>query len=481
MIGINEKEQAMFISGEWKQKNEMIEVQDPGKRVTIGYVPNGQKEDMVEALQSAVLGREIAAALTVRERMDILMNVSRLILEEREDIAEIIASEGIKTITEARKEARRAAETLQICAEEARRLTGSTVNFDQMPGNAHRHGYTFMFPIGIIGAITPFNDPLNLVAHKIGPAIAGGNAVVLKPATETPLSALWLTKKFQESGLPDHVLNVVTGRGSEVIPPMIEHPDVRLISFTGGLKTGETLAKQAGLKKIGMELGANSPLIVCKDANIGVAAKAAVDGAFASAGQNCLGVQRMIVHEDVIDTFTEQVTDHTSRLAFGDKMRETDDVGPLINEKEAERMIHRIDEAIDKGARLLCGGVLHGNYLEPTLLTDVPKDTLLYKEEIFGPIAMIESFQSLEEAVRVANDVNYGLQAGIFTASLSNAHYAIQKLHVGGVMVNDSSDFRIDAMPFGGTKGSGLGREGVLSALHEMTEPRVVCFTEIEE
>lgn len=206
--------------------------------------------------------------MSTRQRMDILLNVVERILNEREEIAQIISSEGVKTISEARREARRAAETLRLCAEEARRIGGTTLNFDQMEGSEHRHGYTVRFPIGIVGAITPFNDPLNLVAHKIGPAIASGNAVILKPATETPLSALWLTRKFIEAGLPKHILNVVTGRGQEVIPPLVEHPEVRLISFTGGLRTGEKLAKDAGLKKISMELGANSPFLVFADADV---------------------------------------------------------------------------------------------------------------------------------------------------------------------------------------------------------------------
>ncbi|MBM7633466.1 aldehyde dehydrogenase family protein [Geomicrobium sediminis] len=481
MIEMKKHEQAMFIAGIWKQKEEMINVYDPATDELIATVPKGTKADMEEALRSAKKGLKIASKMSTRQRMDILLNVVERILNEREEIAQIISSEGVKTISEARREARRAAETLRLCAEEARRIGGTTLNFDQMEGSEHRHGYTVRFPIGIVGAITPFNDPLNLVAHKIGPAIASGNAVILKPATETPLSALWLTRKFIEAGLPKHILNVVTGRGQDVIPPLVEHPEVRLISFTGGLRTGEKLAKDAGLKKISMELGANSPFLVFADADVKKAAKAAVSGAFAAGGQNCLSVQRMLVSEQVVEDFTKYCLEETAALQFGNKKNEQDDVGPLINEREANRVIGWVDAAVDAGATVLIGGKKYGNYVEPTIMQDVPRDSLLYQEEIFGPVAMIQSFTTYDEAMTLANEVNYGLQAGVFTTSLQTAHNTIRDLHVGGVMINDSSDFRIDAMPFGGTKGSGVGREGVYDAMLEMTEQRVVCFNDQDQ
>ncbi|GAK00035.1 LOW QUALITY PROTEIN: aldehyde dehydrogenase [Geomicrobium sp. JCM 19055] len=480
MIEMKKHEQAMFIAGIWKQKEEMINVYDPATNELIATVPKGTKADMKKryGLQKK---DKLRAKMSTRQRMDILLNVVERILNEREEIAQIISSEGVKTISEARREARRAAETLRLCAEEARRIGGTTLNFDQMEGSEHRHGYTVRFPIGIVGAITPFNDPLNLVAHKIGPAIASGNAVILKPATETPLSALWLTRKFIEAGLPKHILNVVTGRGQEVIPPLVEHPEVRLISFTGGLRTGEKLAKDAGLKKISMELGANSPFLVFADADVKKQRKPRFLGRFAAGGQNCLSVQRMLVSEQVVEDFTKYCLEETAALQFGDKKNEQDDVGPLINEREANRVIEWVDAAVDAGATVLTGGKKYGNYVEPTIMQDVPRDSLLYQEEIFGPVAMIQPFTTYDEAMTLANEVNYGLQAGVFTTSLQTAHNTIRDLHVGGVMINDSSDFRIDAMPFGGTKGSGVGREGVYDAMVEMTEQRVVCFNDQDQ
>ncbi|MBB6449100.1 glyceraldehyde-3-phosphate dehydrogenase (NADP+) [Geomicrobium halophilum] len=470
------KEQAMLIAGKWKHKEQVIQVDDPGTGEVIGSVPNGSSEDMEEALESALEGKNIASSMSIRDRMNILTKAAELVDDNHEEISQLISSEGIKTITEARSEATRAAETLRLCAEEARRLTGETINFDQMPGNTDRHGYTYRFPLGIIGAITPFNDPFNLVVHKIGPAIAGGNAVILKPATQTPLSALWLTEKLLEAGLPERVMSVVTGSGGEVTPPLVESSEVRMITFTGGLPTGERIAKTAGLKKLSMELGSNSPFLVFNDANIDKAAEAAVAGSYGAGGQNCLSVQRIFVQKEVEETFTQKFLEKTEQLITGDKKSEETDIGPVISENVAKNIIADIRNAEEKGAEILCGGTRDHCFVQPTLLRNVPKRHSLYQEEIFGPVALLHTFSSYEEAIDLANEVNFGLQAGVFTNHLQTAHQTIADLHVGGVMINDSSDFRIDAMPFGGVKGSGIGREGPHTALMDMTEPRVACF-----
>ncbi|WP_246516597.1 aldehyde dehydrogenase family protein [Salicibibacter cibarius] len=470
------KEKAMFLAGEWKNKSQVIEVDDPGTGEIIATVPKGTSEDMEEALAMAIDGKKVAANLTTKQRMDILVNTAKLVDENVEEAAQIIATEGIKTISEARSEASRAAETLRLAAEEARRLTGETINFDQVSGNADRHGYTFRFPLGIIGAITPFNDPLNLVVHKIAPAIASGNAVILKPATQTPLSALWLTEKFLEAGLPAKVMSTITGRGSEVTPPMLESRDVRMITFTGGLEAGEKIAKSAGLKKLSMELGSNSPFIVFKDANLEKAAEAAVDGAYGAGGQNCLSVQRIFVHKDVEQSFTDKFIQKAKQLVTGDKKSEDTDMGPVISEKEAKSIMTNIENAKEQGAEVLLGGTHRDAFVSPTLLSNVPKSSTLYEDEIFGPVATLHTFSDYDEAIRSANEVNFGLQAGVFTNHLQTAHKAAYDLHVGGVIINDSSDFRVDAMPFGGVKGSGINREGVHNAIMDMTEPRVVSF-----
>jgi glyceraldehyde-3-phosphate dehydrogenase (NADP+) len=414
--------------------------------------------------------------MPVHQRIAILQRAADYIQQHGELYATTIAREGSKTIREARKEVQRCIETLRISAEEARRINGETIPFDQMPGSEHRVGYYYRFPIGIIAAITPFNDPLNLVAHKVGPAIAAGNAIIVKPATLTPLSALLLGEAFHAAGLPPKVLSVLTGYASEIGDLLVTDPAIRMVTFTGGVEAGRQVARKAGLKKLGMELGSNSPVIVLKDADLDDAVENTVSGAFWAAGQNCLGVQRIYVEQAVYDEFAEKFVARTKAYVVGDKLSEATDMGPLITEAEAMRVEQWVNEAVAKGANLLCGGRRQGAFYDPTVLTNVPETCRLYKEEIFGPVVCLYPVANLEEAIARANDVQYGLQAGIFTRDLPKAFEAVYRLDVGGVMVNDSSDYRIDGMPFGGVKDSGLGREGVRFAIQEMTEPKVVCF-----
>ncbi len=468
--------QKMYIGGEWVGSAKVIDVLDPQDNSLIDTVPACSAEEMLEAIEQAKIGVAIAAGMSVHERVSILNRVAQIVEDRREEFAVTIAREGCKTIREARKEALRCVQTLRISAEEARRIQGETLAFDQMPGSENRVGYFYRFPIGLIAAITPFNDPLNLVAHKIGPAIAAGNAMILKPATATPLSALKLAEAFHEAGLPAHVLTVVTGYASEICDVLVSHPAVRMVSFTGGLCAGQAITQKAGLKKLGMELGSNSPVIVLADADLHNAVEATVSGAFWAAGQNCLGVQRVYVEEPVFDEFADVFVKRTQAYVVGDKLSEDTDMGPLISEKEAMRVEQWVNEALDKGAVLLCGGIRSGAFYSPTVLTDVPADCQLAREEVFGPVVLLYRVPDLDAAIQHANSVNYGLQAGIFTNDINKAFDAIKRIDAGGIMINDSSDYRIDAMPFGGVKGSGLGREGVKFAIQEMTEPKVVCF-----
>ncbi len=345
-----------------------------------------------------------------------------------------------------------------------------------MPGSENRMGYFVREPIGIIGAITPFNDPLNLVAHKVGPALAAGNAIIVKPDSKTPLSALKLAEAIHEAGVPPGVLQVLPGPGYEIGDILVTDPRVRMISFTGGLNVGTEIAHKTGLKKIGMELGSNSPVIVMPDADLKLAIEANISGAFWAAGQNCLHVQRLLAHDDIYDEFSARFVAAAEAYNVGDKLDEKTDMGPLINETEAVRVEQMVNEALKQGATLLTGGERSGAFYAPTVLADLPETCTLAREEIYGPVTILYRFNSLNEAIHRANDVNYGLQAGIFTQNLNTAFEASKRLHCGGVMVNDSTDYRIDAMPFGGVKGSGLGREGIRFALEEMTEPKVVCF-----
>ncbi|MCM3739952.1 aldehyde dehydrogenase family protein [Oceanobacillus luteolus] len=466
----------MFLAGEWVSKDESIAVWNPQDDSFITSVPAASEEDVLYAIEQAKEGAEIAAAMPVHERVSILNEAANYIKKNSEKYAETIALEGSKTIVQARSEVERCIQTLQISAEEARRIHGETIPFDQREGSEDRLGYYYRFPIGIIAAITPFNDPLNLVAHKIGPAIASGNAIIVKPATVTPLSALLLAEAFEAAGLPAKVLSVITGHGGEIGDMLVTHPAIRMVSFTGGLETGEEIAHKAGLKKISMELGSNSPVIVLKDTDVQEAVESTVSGAFYATGQNCLGVQRIYIEQEIYDEFCSEFIVQTNQYRVGDKMLETTDMGPMINEKEAMRVERWVNEAVDKGANLLIGGKREGAFYYPTVLTDVPADCKIAKQEIFGPVVLLYAVDDFSTAIQQSNDVDYGLQAGIFTRDIEKAFEAIEKMNVGGIMINDSSDYRIDGMPFGGVKGSGLGREGVKYAIQEMTEPKVVSF-----
>lgn len=466
----------MFLAGEWVDGKQWIDVIDPQDGSLVDRVPAASKADMEACIEAAKAGAKTAARMPVFERMQIIGKAADYIEFNVELYARTISKESSKTIREARKEVGRAVETLRLSAEEARRITGETIPFDQSPGGQGRVGYYRRFPLGIIGAITPFNDPLNLVAHKVGPAIASGNAIIVKPATVTPLSALMLAEAFAHAGLPEKILSVITGRGSEIGDSLVEHPAVRMISFTGWLETGLAITRKAGLKKVGMELGSNSPVIVLDDADVAEAVSACVSGAFWAAGQNCLGVQRIYIQSSLYEAFRTQFIDHTERYIVGDKQAEITDMGPLITEREAKRVEQLVEEALAKGARLETGGERDGAFYSPTVLTNVPENCTLASEEIFGPVVLLYPVADLGEAIERANAVDYGLQAGIFTKNLDHAHRAIEELEVGGVMINDSSDFRIDAMPFGGVKQSGLGREGVKFAIQEMTDTKAICF-----
>jgi glyceraldehyde-3-phosphate dehydrogenase (NADP+) len=466
----------MFLAGKWVKRDRIIEVCDPQDNSIIDTVPAASAEDMLQCIEEAKEGVRIAASMPVHKRMAIINKAADYIETNKEKFARTIAREGSKTIREATKEVNRCIQTLRISAEEARRIHGETISFDQMPGNENRVGYYYRFPIGIIGAITPFNDPLNLVAHKVGPAIASGNAIIVKPSTLTPLSALLLAEAFDEAGLPPKVLSVITGYGSEIGDILVTHPAIRMISFTGGIEAGEEIISKAGLKKISMELGSNSPVIVLEDADLDEAIESTVSGAFWAAGQNCIGVQRIYIQESVMDAFQKKFVERTNQYRVGDKQSELTDMGPLITEEEAIRVENLVNEAIEKGAVLLTGGKRKGAFYWPTVLTNVPEDCRIAKEEIFGPVVLLYPVRDLDTAIEKANSVDYGLQAGIFTNNVRKAYKAIEQMNVGGIMINDSSDYRIDAMPFGGVKNSGLGREGIKFAIHEMTEPKVVCF-----
>jgi len=466
----------MIIGGKWTDKEKTIDVLNPYDNSVIDTVPSGTADDIKEAITIAQKGYEINRDMPSHKRISILKKTAEIMQSRYEDLAVTIASEGSKTIKEARKEVGRAINTITISAEEARRINGETIPFDSAEGSENRVGYYYRFPIGIIAAITPFNDPLNLVAHKLGPAIAGGNSVVLKPATVTPLSALKLAECLLDAGLPGEILSVITGHGHEIGDALVTDDRIRMVSFTGGVEAGKIVAKQAGLKKIGMELGSNSPVIVLDDCDLMPAVESCVSGAFWAVGQNCIGVQRIYVQESIYNDFRDEFVNQTNKYTVGKQLDENTDMGPMITEKEAVRVIEWVEDAVKNGADLLTGGKRKGSLVEPTVFESMPSSAILDCQEVFGPVVTLYKVKDLDTAIDKSNAVNYGLHGAIFTNNVNNAFKAIKQMDVGGIIVNDSTDYRVDLMPFGGVKNSGLGREGIKFALQEMTEPKVVCF-----
>lgn len=465
-----------LLNGEWVDRKKKIEVRDPYDNHLIDTVPEGTKEDVEIAIRAAQEGFKEISSLTVYERAQILYKTAQIVKDNIEEFAKTIALEGSKTIKEARKEANRCTNTLIVSAEESKRILGETIPFDSFPGGEKRIGYYYRFPIGIVLAITPFNDPLNLVAHKLGPAFAAGNAVILKPATVTPLSALKLGEAFIKAGLPPKALNILTGYGSVIGEPLVKDERIRMISFTGGVEAGRKIVSLAGIKKIGMELGSNSPVIVLKDCNLNMAAESCVSGAFWACGQNCIGVQRIYIEKEIYEDFKEKFVERTKKYKVGPKLEEDCDMGPMITEGEAKRVEKWIEDAKEKGAKILCGGKREGAIFYPTVLENVPEDAKIHKEEVFGPTVNLYPIKDLNEGIEKANSLPFGLHTAIFTNDLNLAFKAAYKLDCGGVMINDSTDYRLDSMPFGGVKYSGLGREGIKFSLLEMTEPKVISF-----
>ncbi len=415
-------------------------------------------------------------AMTRKERAGVLSKVSAQLAADREHIAAILVNEAGKTIREARTEVDRAAGTFRFAAEEAGRLGGEVVPFDAAANGAGRQGFSMKIPIGTVIAITPFNFPLNLAAHKIAPAMAAGNPFILKPASQTPVSGIELVRIILESGWPAEGAHVLPGRGGEIGDALVSDARGAMVTFTGSAAVGKRIASLAGYKRIAMELGSNSAVVVTGTADLDFAAERIVRGGFALAGQVCISVQRVIAHRDIFDDLVSRCLAITSGMRTGDPMDEATDMGPMIDEKAAAGFHEWVREAARLGAEIVTGGGLEGTLHEPTLITGVPREAALWREEAFGPVIVINSYGTFEEAVEAVNDSRYGLQGGIFTARLDEAFEAINRFEVGGVIVNDVPTFRVDQMPYGGVKDSGIGREGLKYAIEEMTQEKLICF-----
>lgn len=464
----------MYIDGKWIDREEKIDVINPYDGSLIDRVPAGGREDVEDAIKSCETGLTEAKKLSAWERYKILKRASELIENRKEELAITIAKEVGKTIREARGEVSRAVQTFLLSAEEAKRIHGEMVPFDAAPGADSKFGFYIRVPVGIVAAVTPFNFPLNLAAHKVAPAIAAGNSVILKPATKTPLADLIMVEILLEAGLPTHMINVITGLGDVVGDYIVEHERVRMVTFTGSLEVGKRIAHKAGLKKIALELGSNSACVVAEDGNLERAAERIKAGAFALAGQVCISVQRVFVQSSVFDEFLDVFIAKVKKLRTGDQLKEKTDMGPMVSVGAAERTSEWIEEAVAKGAELQIGGERDGTLFQPTVLTNVPRDCKLFTEEAFAPVVAVNPFTTMDEAIELVNDSKYGLQAGIFTKDITRALRAAREFENGGVMINEVPTFRVDLMPYGGQKGSGIGREGPRYAVEEMTEVRVI-------
>jgi len=442
----------------------------------IGTVPQSTKQDVLDALDLAKKGEAIGRKMPASHRIAILKKAVTIMEREFDLLSNLIATEGIKTIVQARKEVTRAVNTMQLSAEEAGRIIGATIPFNAVLGSEDRVGYETKFPVGIVVAITPFNDPLNLVCHKLGPAIAAGNPVILKPSDYTPLIAIMFGEILFEAGLPKEMLSIITGSPEVFGDSLISDERVRLISFTGGLEAAKVIQKKAGLKKIVMELGSNSPVIILSDADLEEAVQSCVSGAFYASGQNCVGVKRIFIEEVIYNSFLSNFSQLTSTLKVGSPLSEDVDVGPIVSNESIHQIDAFIAESIADGARIIAGGKTIGNCYEPTILEADCDNDIANCKEVFGPVVTLSKVKNLDQAIACCNKSPFGLHTAIFTNNINVAHKAINELDCAGVMVNDSTDYRIDAMPFGGVKRSGMGREGVKSAIEAMSETKIICF-----
>lgn len=466
----------LFVNGNKVETKEYSPLYSPYTREQIAEIAMADKEDTELAIKTAYEAQHVMAQMPAHERAGILERVVELLKEKADEAAKLISSETAKPIVFAKAEVARTIETYKFAAEEAKRIHGETIPLDAATGGVGRIGYTVRNPIGVIGAITPFNFPMNLVAHKVGPAIAAGNTIILKPASQTPLSALFIAELFQKAGLPDGVLNVVTGAGRIVGDAIVEDDRVNMVTFTGSPGVGIGIRKKAGLKRTTLELGSNAAVIIDKGVEVDRVIDRCIMGAFSNQGQICISLQRIYVHEEVYEEFTAKFVEAAKKLKLGDPLDSETYISALISQGDLDRSLSWIEEAKQAGAIVATGGKAQGTILEPTVILEASTHLKVSCQEVFAPIVLVNKVKSVDEAISYVNDSRYGLQAGIYTESISNALTATEKLHVGGVIINDVPTFRVDHMPYGGVKESGTGREGVKYAVEEMTELKLIVW-----
>lgn len=463
-----------LVAGSWRLGDDVIPVHHPFDGHLVTTVARAQLPDVYDAIELAERGANCMARLSRYERHRILAEISQRLELEAAEWSELITLESGKPIRNSQFEVRRAAITFRVAAEEALRFGVESLPMDIEPGARSDIGIITREPLGIIAAITPFNSPLNLVAHKVAPAIASGNAILLKPAPQTPGVALRLGRALLDAGLPPEALSILTSNNSDS-SPLLEDDRVRGFTFTGS-QVGWELKSRAPRKHVTLEMGGNGGLIVTEDADVEAALNTAIPGAFGSSGQRCISVRRIFVHEKHADYFTKELIARTSKLKCGDPLDSETVVGPLVNIAAAERAEEWISEATGKGARVLVGGKREGAVVLPTALIDVPADARVWCDELFAPVVSLRTFESLDDAIEQMNAGPFGLQVGVFTKDIATAQYAFKRLKFGGVLINEGPGYRTEHMPYGGTKASGFGREGIRYAMEAMTEPKMLIM-----
>ncbi len=465
-----------FIAGAWIDKAKKIEVTNPFDNSVIDTVPRADAGDLEKALAFAERGAKVMAKLSSYERWKILRKAADTMAARNEELGQIISREEGKIIAEGRGEASRAVETMMGSAEEAKRLHGETVPLDADPTGSKKLGFTLRVPCGVVAAIAPFNFPLNLVCHKVGPALAAGNTVIIKPASDTPLSAIKLTEILLEAGLPPEGIQCLTGSGGEIGDALVADRRVRKVTFTGSREIGDRICRTAGIKKVTMELGSNSPVIVMPDADLEKVANVLAMTGYGNAGQTCISTQRVLTSKKVYGDLLAALKPKVEALTTGNQLDEKNRVGPMVKESEAVRVDQWIHEAVGGGAKLVAGGGRRGAIYLPAVVADVHPDMRISRDELFGPAVAVTPFDSIDEAIALANDSVYGLAAGIFTDNVEWAMRFARETEAGNLHVNWGSQWRVDLMPYGGLKDSGFGKEGPKYAVNEMTELKMVVF-----
>ncbi|WP_095174428.1 MULTISPECIES: aldehyde dehydrogenase family protein [Blautia] len=465
----------MLIHGERKEGTEKIEVFSPYSGECVGKVAKCSVDLIPEIMKAAEMGAAQMRKMSVNDRAKILYGVSHQLLEQKERFAKVLVKEVGKTIRDACKEVERAANTLKLSAEAAGAICGEVIPVEQDAGGV-RTGFYQRVPVGVVLAVTPFNFPLNLACHKMGPAFAAGNSVIVKPASKTPLTAMMLGELFLSCGLPKDAVTVVCGSGRELGNALVADSRVRKISFTGSYQAGDEICKNAGVKKITMELGSTSAVVVSKDTDIKIAAEKLCRAGFANAGQVCISVQRVYVHNSVKDELLSDMKRCALSVKCGDPSEKDTDLGPMISRDALIRAQERVQRSIAMGARLVTGNITEGNIFYPTILKDAPENAPVIQEEMFAPVITVNGYETLDEAIQKVNHTPYGLQAAILTEKIEEAMRFADEAEFGGIIINDTCNYRVDQMPYGGLKNSGIGKEGPGFAIKEMTEMKMIVM-----